>query len=93
MAEQVIWGMHVAGSSGDRLFRERNMIAMGWHQVGDLAKIAPDREAFKAAVAPFFPTKPKGFIINSASQLYRFAHEMKVGDWIVYRSTYYDGNV
>jgi restriction system protein len=93
MAEQVIWGIHVTGSEGDKLFRERSMVGIGWHEVGDLSKIAPDREAFKTAVAPFFPNKPRGYIINAASQLYRFRHEMKVADWIVYRSTYFDGKV
>jgi restriction system protein len=93
MAEQVIWGIHVTGSDGDSLFRERNMVGIGWHEIGDLGKIAPDRDAFKAAVAPHFPNKPRGYIINAASQLYRFTREMRVGDWIVYRSTYFDGKV
>ena len=93
MIEQSIWGIHVAGSDGDRLYRERKMIGIGWDVVGDPSKIAPDREAFKAAVTPFFPNKTRWYIINAASQLYRFRHEMKVGDWIVYRSTYFDGRV
>ena len=93
MAEQVIWGIHVTGADGDRLYRERFMVGIGWGQVGDLSKITPDREAFKVAVAPYFPNRKKGYVVNAASQLYRFVHEMKSGDWIVYRSTYYDGKV
>ena len=93
MPDGVIWGIHVTGSAGDKLYREGKMVAIGWHAIGDLAKIAPDREAFKAAVAPFFPDKTKGYVINAASQLFRFSHEMNCGDWVVYRSTYFDGKV
>lgn len=88
MAESVIWGVHVRGVQGDRIAREQNFIGIGWHEIGDLSKIPPNREAFKAKVAPHFVEKTRGYIINAASQLFRFANEMKPGDWIVYRSKF-----
>jgi restriction system protein len=93
LAENVIWGIHVAAEEGDRLHRDKSTIAIGWDNVGNLRDLQPDRESFKAAVQKVFPAKPKGYVINAASQLFRFANEMKQGDWIVYRSTYFDGLV
>ncbi len=86
--ESAIWGIHVTGTQGDAMFRENNTIGIGWAEVGDLKKIKPDREAFKTAVRPYFPEKPKGYIINTASQLFRFATEIKQDDWVVYRSRF-----
>ena len=96
MSEQVYWGIHI-GAGGDFMAREQSYIGIGWDKVGDLRKIAPTREAFKAAVQQILPDKPPGYIINAGSQLYRFIHEMKVGEWVVYRSKsdrqYYVGRV
>ena len=66
--------------------REQSYIGIGWDGVGDLRKLDPTRDAFKAAVAQILPDKPQGYIANAGSQLFRFIHEMKVGDWVVYRS-------
>jgi restriction system protein len=85
MAEQVYWGIHI-GAGGDFMAREQSYIGIGWREVGDLRKLAPTRDAFKAAVAQLLPDKPQGYIINAGSQLFRFIHEMKVGEWVVYRS-------
>ena len=85
MAEQVYWGIHI-GAGGDFMAREQSYIGIGWRKVGDLRKLAPTRDAFKAAVAQLLPDKPQGYIINAGSQLFRFIHEMKVGEWVVYRS-------
>ncbi len=83
----IVWGIH-AGKTGDAhtLFIERNVIALGWAEMGDLSKIKGDREAFKEAVFKTFPNKKAGAIPNNAGQLYRFVHEMKVGDHVVYAS-------
>src|SRR5215510_13897770 len=85
--DAVIWGIH-AGRTGDAdtLFLLRNRIALGWHEVGDLNAIAAEREAFKKKVADTYPDMKPGAQINSASQLFRFMHEMKNGDLICYPS-------
>ena len=85
--ETVRWGIH-AGRTGDAdtLFLKRNCIAIGWAKMGDMSAVRPDREAFKARVAEVFPEKKPGAIPNNAGQLFRFVHEMKAGDIVVYPS-------
>jgi restriction system protein len=88
VTEAAIWGIHVIGIEGDLMFREKQIIGIGWRQLGNLKDIQADREAYKAAVRPHFPNKPNGYVINSGSQLFRFVNEMKKGDWVVYRSAF-----
>jgi len=86
-SEQRVWGIH-GGRTGDAdtLFLTRNRIAIGWSKVDDLSKLPEDREAFRKAVADAYPDKKPGSIPNNAGQLFRFAHQMQVGDLIVYPS-------
>lgn len=85
MADLTIWGIH-AGRTGeaDTLFLKKNFVAIGWARLGDLSKIDASREAFKAAVAKAWPEKKPGAVPNNAGQLFRFVHEMQVGDIVVY---------
>jgi restriction system protein len=87
MGEIIVWGIH-AGRTGDAdtLFLKKKCIGIGWATVEDLSKISPDREAFKAKVAEAYPEKKRGAIPNNAGQLFRFVHEMKLGDIILYPS-------
>lgn len=80
-----IWGIH-AGKTGDAasLFLNHNCIALGWQAMGDLSKLDPDRDAFKAAVSEAYPNKKPGAIPNNAGQLFRFLHEMEEGDLVVF---------
>ncbi len=80
-----IWGIH-AGKTGDAgsLFLSKNCVALGWHSMGDLGKIGPNRESFKVAVTEVYPNKKPGAIPNNAGQLFRFVHEMKIGDLVVF---------
>lgn len=86
-SETNIWGIH-GGKTGDAdtLFLKHSSIAMGWPKMGDLSRLPADREAFKAAVADAYPEKKPGAIPNNAGQLFRFMHEMKPGDLVVYPS-------
>jgi restriction system protein len=87
MEEKVLWGIH-AGKTGDAdsLFLKKNLVAIGWSQVGDLGRFPPDREAFKQAIAATYPDIKRGAIPNNAGQLYRFVHEMQIGDYVAYPS-------
>ncbi|MCB0085618.1 MAG: hypothetical protein KDE47_31970 [Caldilineaceae bacterium] len=87
MEETILWGIH-AGKTGDAdtLFLKNNIVAIGWSQVGDIGKLPPEREAFKAAVARTYNDIKPGAIPNNAGQLFRFVHEMKVGDYVAYPS-------
>ena len=45
MSEEIrVWGIHTLD---DNLFLKENVVAIGWNEIGDLSKIAPDRGAFK----------------------------------------------
>jgi restriction system protein len=65
---------------------KKGCIAIGWHELGDVGKIAPTRQAFKDAYAKALPTSKPGTIPVSAGQLFRFVHEMQVGDIVVFPS-------
>ena len=82
-----LWGIH-GGKTGDAdtLFLKKGRIALGWHNVADLSDLPNDREAFKARLAPIYPDKSPTQIAGSAGQLYRFTHEMAVGDHVAYPS-------
>jgi len=85
MEERVIWGIH-AGRTGDAhsLFQKKNVIAIGWSKVGDLSGFAADREEFKTKISAAYPEMKPGAIPVSGGQLFRFVHEMKAGDFVVY---------
>lgn len=82
----VMWGIH-AGKTGDadNLFLKKNVIALGWREMGDLGK-HKDREDFKKALAETYPNAKPGAIANFTGQLYRFVHELKKGDLVIYPS-------
>lgn len=86
-SESAFWGIH-AGATGDAeaLFLKKDVVALGWPEVGDLSRLAADREAFKTAVGAAYPDKVAGAIPNNAGQLYRFVHEVEVGDLVAYPS-------
>lgn len=85
--ETNLWGIH-GGKTGDAdtLFLKKNCVAVGWPKMGDLGSLKSDRDAFKARVVEVYPEKKPGAIPNNAGQLYRFVHEMKLGDIVVYPS-------
>ena len=68
MSEEIkVWGIHTLD---DNLFLKENVIAIGWNEIGDLSKIAPDREAFKKKYIETFPDDKKMRVANSAGMLY-----------------------
>lgn len=85
--ESVVWGIH-GGRNGDadRLFLEKNVVAVGWHNCGNLAELTADREAFKARFLLSYPASKTGAVPTNAGQLFRFVHEMKPGDLVIYPS-------
>jgi restriction system protein len=87
VSELQYWGIH-GGRTGDAhsLFLKEKVVALGWSAVGDLSKLAPNRKAFKSAVAANYPDKKAGAIPVDAGQLFRFVHEAKAGDMVVYPS-------
>ena len=85
--EQTLWGIH-AGRLGDadNLFLKKNVIAIGWDELGDVTPIGGDREALKARLAEAYPNAKPGAIPVHAGQIHRFINEMEAGDLVVYPS-------
>ena len=81
--EKRVWGIH---TTDDNLFLIQNVIAIGWKEFGDCSKLEPTRDAYKSHYLKVYPTAKKGAIATSAGMLYRFACEMKVGDFVVFPS-------
>lgn len=83
--DPVIWGIH-AGKTGDadHLFLQENRIAIGWAALGDLSLIGATRESFKSKVLSAYPDKPLGAVPQIAGQPFRFVHEIKLGDLVIY---------
>ena len=78
-----VWGIH---TQDDHLFLNGNVIAIGWGEFGDLNQIEPTREAFKKHYEETYPNVKKGSIATSAGMLFRFAHEVQIGDYVVFPS-------
>ena len=83
MEEKRVWGIH---TMDDFMFLNRNVIAIGWKAMGDLATLEADREAFKTRYASVYPEAKLQQVANSAGMLYRFVHEAKIGDYVVFPS-------
>lgn len=81
--EKRLWGIHTLD---DNLFLKNDVIAIGWKAMGNLSLIKPGREAFKTKYAEVYPDAKKGSIANGAGMLYRFAHEVEIGDYVVFPS-------
>jgi restriction system protein len=83
-SESILWGIH-AGKTGDasQLFLRNKIVGLGWERIDDLSKVPATREAFKEMVLRHYPERPSA-VPNNAGQLFRFIHEMKTGDWIVF---------
>lgn len=80
-----MWGVHMPESLGDAPL-EKGFIAIGWKEVGDLSRLPADREPIKAALRAARPEAKPGAIAPWAGVLYRFVHELKFGDAVLYPS-------
>jgi restriction system protein len=87
MTEAAIWGIH-AGRTGDadELFLRQNVVAIGWDALGDLSRLAADRDSFKKHHLASYPDAKPGGIATISGMPFRFRHEMAVGDLIAYPS-------
>lgn len=85
MGDHRIWSVR-AGNAGqaDHIFIERDQIALSFSDAGgDASHLPPSRGAFKEAFSRSGAAKPASIPIQ-AGQLYRFVHEMRIGDRVVY---------
>lgn len=82
-SEKRLWGIH---TQDDNLFLKHGTVAIGWREMGDLNDIENNREAFKAKYQLVYPDAKKGSIPTGSGMLYRFCHEVQIGDYIVFPS-------
>ena len=78
----VIWGIH--NDHPELKLVEHGFVSIGWPGIGDLNETGGDRHVIKLAVEAAYPQAKAGAIPVWAGVLYRFAFEMKVGDYILY---------
>lgn len=83
MDNLTLWGIH---TRYEALFTdEKNpVVALGWEEVGDLSLLEPNKDAFKEHYRAVYQDAKAGNVSNAVGQLYRFAVEMKIGDYIVF---------
>ena len=78
-----VWGIH---TMDEHLFLKENIIAIGWKEMGDLTLIGSNRDSFKEKYIAVYPDAKKGSIPTSVGMLFRFCHELQIGDYIVFPS-------
>jgi restriction system protein len=80
-----VWAVRAGGDSeADPLFIENGQIAVSFRDVNkDVSALPAQRSAFKDAFAQSGEAKPSA-IPAQAGQLFRFVHEMKIGDRVIY---------
>ena len=83
VSNKTIWGIH---TTDDSLFLSQNIIAIGWSEMGDLSQLPPSCDEFKERFLKTYPNGKKGAVATSAGMLFRFVHEVQIGDYIVFPS-------
>lgn len=97
MTSQNFWMIRAgSGSKVVNDFKEKNLVAIGWCKSIDLSKIAT-KQSIKDLISTTYPENSAHQNNMVAGQVFRFIHEIKIGDGIVtYDSTkrsYLIGNV
>ena len=82
-SDKRLWGIH---TQDEALFLKQDKIAIGWKGMGDLRLIPASREDFKTKYFETYPDAKKGSVPTSSGMLYRFCHEVQIGDYVVYPS-------
>jgi restriction system protein len=79
-----LWVVHISNHEPSALrAQEEGFICIGWTKIGNLAP-HDTRDKMKAAYRKGFPDASDGSIRSSYGQVFRFAHEMQIGDPVVY---------
>lgn len=84
--DRVFWGIH-AGHSGevDSQFKDKKVIAIGWNEIGDLSN-TKTRDDIKELYKKAYPDDGIGTVAICAGAIYRFVHEIKKDDMIIFPS-------
>lgn len=79
-----LWVVHISNNAklAERA-RNEGFMCIGWVAIGDLTP-HDTREKMKAAMTAAYPKKSVRSVSSSYGQVYRFAHEMEIGEPVVY---------
>ena len=87
MGVRTLWAIHAGKADEAEALFVSGVVALGWDRLADLSAAPDDRAVFKSKLAIAYPeTKERG-VPASAGQLYRFVHQVKQGDAVVYSSS------
>src|SRR5438552_13049874 len=79
-----LWVVHISNHEEIAVrAKAEGFICIGWTAIGDLSAFNT-REKMKAAFKKGYPSWSDGSVRSSYGQVFRFAHEMEVGDPVVY---------
>lgn len=79
-----LWVVHIGLSDQIALRAHREgFVCIGWSKMGDLSQLKT-REALRDAMRRTWPAWSEGKVNSSYGQAFRFAHEMQVGEAIVF---------
>ena len=83
-SDRPLWVVHIGNS--DRIAlraRDEGFVCIGWTALGPLSQL-DSREKMKAAMKATYPGWKSNKVNSSYGQPYRFAHEMQIGDLLVF---------
>jgi restriction system protein len=82
--KKVLWVVHISNHEPSALrAQDEGFICIGWTKIGDLSPY-DTREKLKIAYKKSYPSDSDASIRACYGQVYRFAHEMAVGDPLIY---------
>jgi len=81
MANPKVWVVHTPVQIADKVEAD-SIVAIGWSQMGNLSNY-DTREKMKNAYHVAYPDDSEPKIWVGAGQLYRFAHIMQIGDYVL----------
>ncbi len=80
-----VWGFHMPTEVGNDPI-ENGVVSLGWPDMGDIFALPNSRDVFKQRLTETHPNTKAGAVPVDAGTLYKFVHEVKQGDIVIYPS-------
>lgn len=82
--KSTLWVIHIGNSEKIALrARDEGFVCIGWTALGDLSQFKT-RDKMRKAMGQAYPKASSGTIRSTYGQVFRFAHEMVIGDPVVF---------
>lgn len=78
-----MWMVRCEGGTLYEDFREQSVVAIGWRLIANHITQESSLKDIQRLCKQAYPSKKEGGVIASASQIWRFIHEIKTGDHVV----------